>query len=270
MKNLMTKWYLLWALALVYLWYNIATFNYIEYTRNKLLEEMTVKADSLSGSVEEKKLELIKALEELELTTKCIKANSQTWQLVDCTSLSYSWAVVVEVDKPTPTTALPSKDSDKKWEELNTLICSKAKINNSISPLCNNDKLTKELYQISIDRKISFTLMLWIAYAESHIWANYAKWCSKEYNNLGWLKRKITDDWWRIKDYPIPDQNWCRLYKFTSIQEYWKSKANSLYHWYAKKNCHTIECISQWYVRWDWVYKPAYNARVNTFATFNL
>jgi hypothetical protein len=39
---------------------------------------MTVKADSLSGSVEEKKLELIKALEELELTTKCIKANSQT------------------------------------------------------------------------------------------------------------------------------------------------------------------------------------------------
>lgn len=255
-----------WLIIAWIIWYNVATFDYMEYKRVKILNEATANAETLSWSIEEIKKDLQSKLKDLDKSLLCIKENSNTWTIVDCDTIKTKDVII---ETKVGTTTLPSKNNNK-WEELNNLICNKAKLNWNISPMCNNNKLLKELYNISQDRWVSFTLMLWIAYAESHIWANYAKWCSPEYNNMWWIKRKVTFDWDKIKDYPIPDKNWCRLYKFNSLQEYWRSKARSLYHWYYKKNCTTIECISQYYVRWDWVFKPAYNDRVNTFAKFDL
>lgn len=262
--------YIIRAIVLIAIWYYWATFDLVEWKRQHILSEAKADRETLSGSIEEKKQELQEELKALDVTLYCIKQNSQTGTIVDCDTLK-SRDVKIEVKSELGNANLPSENSNKKnkWDRLNSLICEVWQINGNISPLCNNISLTKELYRISEDRWVDFMLMLWIAYAESHIGRNYAKWCDKSYNNMWGIKRAIDWEWNKKKDQDIPDKNWCWIYKFNSLQKYWASKANSLYHWYYKKNCTTISCIAKYYVKGDWLRKPAYEARVNVFAEFN-
>lgn len=110
---------------------------------------------------------------------------------------------------------------------------------------------------------VSFETMLWISYAESHIWVNFAPSQSCSWmNNWGWLKA-MKDNNWITHPIKLP-YKWCRLYPFESVEDYRKSLANTLRFWYAYAWCNDIVCLSKKYVwgsgiKWSWV------NRVNLF-----
>lgn len=201
-----------------------------------------------------------KSKEDMDKAKSCMDANSQTGTTVDCDTLipqvhAETWSIVEKVEQ----------EHNERDLILMDRICKYSTINGNVSPLCWNKDLFEKLKKISIDKWVDFWLMLWIAQAESHIWANYAKWCWPEYHNLWWVKARKLDNWQTIKDQILPDSNGCWLYKFNSIEDYWESKANSLKLWYINKQCTTPECISKWYVKWNWVVKPDWSDRVRIF-----
>lgn len=256
MKNyiIYTSW-----IVMLYAFYIWVTYDYIESSRLNLVSAMEEKSKTLGGNINEVKEQLEKLEYELKKAEDCIELNSNTWSYIDCEtyynkSVSSSWVTYDQETKPIT-----------KYNKLNNHICQATKN----SPLCNNIKLVKELEIISKNRGVDFMLMLGITYAESNIWTNYAKGCSSEYYNMWGIKWRINNDWSKTKDQKIPDKNGCWIYKFKSYEDYWQSKANSLYYGYITKGCINIECISKRYVKWDWLYKPAYNDRVNTFAKYN-
>lgn len=118
------------------------------------------------------------------------------------------------------------------------------------SPLCNDWELYNKWKAIFESKGVSRDIALWIMYAESHIGANYAGTCDKSWHNRWGIKWRITDQWVAIRDQQIPN-NWCWLYKFDSVQDYFNSKANTLVKY---KSCFSqkkpITCISYKYV-WD-------------------
>lgn len=129
-------------------------------------------------------------------------------------------------------------------------ICKHWKINWSISPLCDNWDMYYTGKKIFEDRWVPYWIALGIMFAESHIWINYAWSCDSSWNNRGGIKWRKNDDGSTTKDQQIPN-NWnCYLYKFDSIEDYFKSKANTLWLWY--KSCFSqdkpITCISRKYV----------------------
>lgn len=109
--------------------------------------------------------------------------------------------------------------------------------------------LAKQIFE---DRGVPFWIALWIMNAESTLGKNYAKWCNSTYNNWWGIKWKKLDDGTNVKDQPIPDANGCWMYRFDSMDDYFQSKANTL--WIGYKACFSrdnpIRCISFAYV-WD-------------------
>lgn len=132
----------------------------------------------------------------------------------------------------------------ERQEELMRRICDKW------SPMCNKWNLFMKANDIFESRWVPFWIALGIMNAESTLGKNYARWCDSSYNNWGWIKWRKLDDGTSVKDQPIPDSNWCYLYKFDSMEDYFISKANTLGIWY--KACFTkekpIRCISYSYV----------------------
>lgn len=143
-------------------------------------------------------------------------------------------------------------------------ICKYGKIHWNISPVCNNWDLYKRLKTISKNKWVEFGLMIWISYAEWHIGANYASSKCKGYNNRSGIKRRKNDDG-SIDKPKLPDSNGCWIYKFDTIEDYWNSFANSIKMWYIDKQCATPECISQHWVRSDWLVKGTWSRRVKMF-----
>lgn len=136
---------------------------------------------------------------------------------------------------------------------LHTKVCDK-QIN---SPLCKDRELFDRLYHITEERlpnKQFYPILLGITNAESSLWLNFAKdnkWGTCDWrNNWGGIKWKINDDWTRQKDQKIPDSDGCYLYKFDSIEEYWKSKVNTVRFWYkwCVDSKTPIRCMSYAYV----------------------
>ena len=117
------------------------------------------------------------------------------------------------------------------------------------SPLCNNWELYNSGKNIFESKGVSWSIALGIMFAESHIGANYAGTCNESWNNWGWIKWRIQDDWTAIKDQPIPNGWGCWLYKFDNVNDYFNSKANTLLKY---KSCFSqerpIRCISFRYV----------------------
>jgi hypothetical protein len=110
---------------------------------------------------------------------------------------------------------------------------------------------------------VNFETMLWISYVESHIWVNFAPSQScGEMNNRGWIKAMMNNSW-QVHKIQLP-YKWCRLYPFASIEDYWKSLANTLRFWYAYAWCNDVICLSKKYVWWAWVNWDRVN-RVNWF-----
>jgi len=157
----------------------------------------------------------------------------------------------------------------KKLDELFKSVCD-AKPS---SPICDRATFDR-LYKITEDRlpwKNFFPILLGITNAESSIWTAFAKdnkgWYCTGYNNLGGVKYKKDDEWKSIRDQKIPQSDWCYLYKFESIDEYWKSKVNTIRYWY--KGCINsktpVDCIGRYYVQWNGLSKPNWNRNVSIF-----
>lgn len=265
-----TKIMILWLFLLTtIIYYNIQSYYSVENQRQRYLDNALAENTSINQNLKS-------ALSDKLLNDKCIKENSNTGKVFDCTSLINYTIEDIEITtinaNGSATWAVSSslkveiKDIDEQDKIIQQKICELWKLNWNVSPLCNNTLLYNNLKKISEDKWVDFQLMLWISYAESHIWANFAPWCSlNTYYNLWWVKARKLDNWLTLKNQPIPDKNWCRLYKFNSIEDYWNSKANSLKFWYINKQCSTPECISKWYVIWNWVIKEWWSKRVNIF-----
>lgn len=154
-------------------------------------------------------------------------------------------------------------------ERLNKEVCKK----NINSPICERETFYR-LYKITEERlpwKNFFPILLGITNAESSLGTAYAKnnkgWYCTGYNNLGGVKYKKDDEWKSIRDQKIPQSDWCYLYKFESIDEYWKSKVNTIRYGY--KGCINsktpVDCIGRYYVQWNGLSKPNWNRNVSIF-----
>lgn len=129
------------------------------------------------------------------------------------------------------------------------------------SPLCTEDWLLERLKKITddrIDKPYVFPMLLGMTNSESSLGTNFApsQSCGK-HNNWWGIKWKKNDDWSSAKDQPIPKSDGCWLYTFDSIEEYWKSKVNTIRYWYAgclgENAKNALQCISRTYVWWPGV-----------------
>lgn len=146
-------------------------------------------------------------------------------------------------------------------EVIMNKICELWQINWKKSPLCNNKELYNKFKQISLDKWVDFWLMLWITYAESHIWANYLPSYCWSLNNWAWMKWVRTDEWKMLWG-KFPDERWCRLYHFKDKESWWKWLANNLKYWYIERWCSTPECINEY---WVWKKSQRWINAVNKF-----
>ena len=173
--------------------------------------------------------------------------------------LTNSWTLM------TGSTVIPPKELD----ELFANVCS-AKPS---SPICDRATFDR-LYKITEDRlpwKNFFPILLGITNAESSLGTAFAKnnkgWFCTGYNNLGGVKYRKGDDGKSIRDQKLPDSNWCYLYKFESIDDYWISKVNTIrygYKWCVNSKT-PIDCIGRYYVQWNGLSKPNWNKNVSIF-----
>lgn len=138
--------------------------------------------------------------------------------------------------------------NDAELKRLNTLICEKS----PFSVLCNNAYLQERLSTISEERNVPFWILVGISQAESQIGVDYASGCDAGYYNWGGVKARRIDSGKIIRDYPIPDEKGCWIYKFNSVEDYWISKANIIRMGYLDKGCEEeydmARCISRCYV----------------------
>ena len=147
-------------------------------------------------------------------------------------------------------------------------ICKHGRIHWRTSPLCNDRVLFNNLKQISDDRWVDFWLLVWIAFAESHIWINFApvQSCWKA-NNRAWIKNEKFDNGSSShKHYKTTRTiRWCSLYVFDDVEHFWRSFANSIKFWYINARCYSARCISKYRVKNDKIEKPHWYNRVNLF-----
>jgi len=157
-----------------------------------------------------------------------------------------------------------------KWDiELMKKVCEKA----PKSPLCFDFELLEDIKKIWYDKWVSYKLLLWISYAESHLWMAFAPhfWCEKS-NNWWWIKRKKNDDWTVSEKYNKqytwldPELRWylsgCYLYAFETVQDYFISLANTITQGYWVCN-EDPSCIVKSYV---WKYSENWINNVKTFS----
>lgn len=121
------------------------------------------------------------------------------------------------------------------------------------SPMCNDYVMLNKLMWIADERGVDYKLLLWIMYAESHIWANFNQENCRQTNNWWWVKNRKYDDGTVSekfdKQYQTLDKdlNWCRLYYFDDVEQFFESLANTIGLWYAKCN-EDPYCIMKYYV----------------------
>lgn len=156
-------------------------------------------------------------------------------------------------------------------KDIMSTICEKA----PYSPMCNNTELLEDLIKVSSSRGVDYKLLLWIMYAESHIWMAFKPgncWVS---NNRAGLKARKFDDWsismkfneqYKTLSYELQAQlNGCRLYYFEDIHTFFESLSNTIWVWYKVCNWEP-ECIVTKYV---WRYSENRINNVNTFNKLN-
>ncbi len=129
------------------------------------------------------------------------------------------------------------------------------------SPMCNDYVMLNKLKEIADKRNVDYKLLLWIMYAESHIWANFNQENCRQTNNWAWVKARKYDDGTVSekfdKQYQSLDKdlNGCWLYYFEDVEQFFESLANTISLWYAKCN-EDPYCIMKYYVgheSWAWV-----------------
>lgn len=151
-------------------------------------------------------------------------------------------------------------------EHVMELICKEVEN----SPLCGDYTMLNKLKEIAEKRNVDYKLLLWIMYHESKLWTAFAPTmeCSKS-NNWWWLKARKYDDgsvseWFDKQDNRI---EWCRLYNFDTVEEFFESLANTISLWYRKclDRPESVSCICNVYV---WKYSQARVDSVRRFADY--
>lgn len=152
--------------------------------------------------------------------------------------------------------------------EVMKLVCEKA----PKSPLCMDFQLLDSIKLIWFDKWVNYKLLLWMSYAESHLWMAFAPhfWCEKS-NNWGGIKRKKNDDGTVSekfnKQYTWLDPelrwylSWCYLYAFETVEDYFISLANTITqgYWVCEED---PSCIVKSYV---WKYSQNWVDNVSVF-----
>lgn len=210
--------------------------------KQKLIDSKILQLKPLETKLEELKLKI----DPLKSCISKLKNSFNTLQDEKCEEksiISKASAEIIEVNLPQETNTWQTRD-----QTLMDRVCKYGKLNWKVSPLCNNWQLYNSMKWISEAYNVPFSIALGITYAESHIWVNYAWWCNAGYNNWGGVKWRIWQDWKAIKDQVIP-QNWCWVYRFGSVEDYWQSKMRTLQKY---NSCFSkgkpITCISYAYV----------------------
>lgn len=123
----------------------------------------------------------------------------------------------------------------------------------SSSPMCNNWEMLNDLMEVAEKRNVDYKLLLWIMYAESHIWINFNQENCRQTNNWAWVKARKYDDGTVSdkfdKQYQTLDKdlNGCWLYYFEDVHTFFESLANTISIWYSKCN-EDVYCIMKSYV----------------------
>ena len=98
------------SIVLIAIWYNLATFDYVEWKRQATLNEAKADQQDLKEDAKEKQKELENILSAINKADKCIEWNSNTWVLLDCDTLSGS---LVEVKSELGNANYPSEINNK-------------------------------------------------------------------------------------------------------------------------------------------------------------
>ena len=153
--------------------------------------------------------------------------------------------------------------------KINNKVCKLWVKNGKVSPLCNDWAMYDYLSWLALEKGLSMEVMIWITYAESHIGTNFApsQECSRM-NNWWWVKA-IKYDNGKVEKYKLPYQ-WCWLYPFKDMKEFWRSLANTLSQWYVVKWCDSISCVSKYYVWERWPIKPSRVNKVSYFINYKM
>ena len=138
---------------------------------------------------------------------------------------------------------------DKDDEHVMELICTEV----PNSPLCWDYVLLNKLKDIAEKRNVSYKLLLWIMYHESKLGTAWrpSEECSKSNNWAGLKARKYDDglvsEWFDKQPNRI---EWCWLYNFNTVEEFFESLANTISLWYRKclDRAEPVSCISAVYV----------------------
>ena len=260
-KNYITQNYQIITLALAFLLLPIMFRNSPEDIRMKNISDSQKHIEVLSWSISEKKKELENLDKQIIHWTECLKQNSFTGTLVDCDSIKETLTPTITTDIPVAsesknTASKPALTTDitPRDKLLMSRVCLYGVLNWKTSPLCNNWKLYYSLKSISQSKWVPFEVALGITYAESHIGIDYNKPACSSYNNWGWVKGRVTSNG-KVTPWKYPDNNWCYLYRFDSIEDYWDSKMNLLKVNYLDKWCQgtkQVSCIATWYVGKTW------------------
>ncbi len=121
------------------------------------------------------------------------------------------------------------------------------------SPMCWNYEMLNILMEIAEERDVDYKLLIWIMYAESHIWVNFNQENCRQTNNWAGLKARKYDDWIISekfdKQYETLDKDLsgCWLYYFEDIETFFESLSNTIWIWYKWCN-EDVYCIMKSYV----------------------
>ena len=135
------------------------------------------------------------------------------------------------------------------WDEETIPVMDKICELSPNSPMCNNWEMLIDLKDVAEKRGTDYKLLLGIMYAESHIWFAFRPAHCWVTNNRAWLKARKYDDgtvseWFDKQENKV---EWCWLYNFDTVHEFFESLANTISIWYAKCN-NDIYCINKSFV----------------------
>lgn len=237
----------IWLLIIASLsWLSYGTIYAYKYVTTTTIEDVSKKVEAY----EKAKSDLQKVRINYCNDTSTGKVDyDKCWETLEKLTWTASLTPISEVPSQTIEEAKKKFAHAKLYQD----VCKK-QIN---SPLCKDRELFDRLYQLTEERlpwKNFYPILLWITNAESSLGLNFAKdkigWTCAGRNNWWGIKWKKTDDGKSVKDQNIPDQFWCYLYQFGSIEDYWISKVNTIrygYPWCIDSPT-PIKCLSYAYV----------------------
>ena len=135
------------------------------------------------------------------------------------------------------------------------------------SPLCNDWEQLKYIDIVATEHWLDPNILIGVTYSESKIGITFAPTldCSRM-NNWWWLKGYKHDNG-EVDVYALPYE-WCWLYPFKDMYQFWDGIANTIRWWYVDKGVNSIEDLSRRYVWKPWLVKSSRSIRVKFYMEY--